>query len=89
MTYLSTRLVYIQLQEQKANIFVRSWWFASTVIPILAACIGPLANVLSLASLVTKWKDSLPDNGVLPAGADNNGIPIPDSHWYISAFSSL
>ncbi|KAK4889676.1 Potassium channel [Elasticomyces elasticus] len=33
-----------------------SWWFASTAIPLLAATIGPLANVLSIAALVTYWQ---------------------------------
>ncbi|KAK5138603.1 hypothetical protein LTR08_000191 [Meristemomyces frigidus] len=32
------------------------WWFASTAIPLLAAAIGPLANVLSIAALVTFWR---------------------------------
>lgn len=32
------------------------WWFASTAIPLLAATIGPLANVLSIAALVTYWR---------------------------------
>lgn len=61
----------------------QSWWFASTAIPLLAATIGPLANVLSIAALVTKWTVNLPDNGQLPAGADNNGIPIQDPRWEI------
>ncbi|GAB7359030.1 hypothetical protein MBLNU230_g5102t1 [Neophaeotheca triangularis] len=32
------------------------WWFASTGIPLLAATLGPLANVLSIAALVTPWR---------------------------------
>ncbi|KAK5118775.1 hypothetical protein LTR85_007981 [Meristemomyces frigidus] len=34
----------------------QDWWFASTAIPLLAATIGPLANVLSIAALVTYWR---------------------------------
>jgi len=59
----------------------RDWWFASTAIPLLAATIGPLANVLSIAALVTKWRVTLPNNGQLPEGADDNGIDILDPHW--------
>ncbi|EMC96426.1 hypothetical protein BAUCODRAFT_24205 [Baudoinia panamericana UAMH 10762] len=33
-----------------------NWWFASTAIPLLAATLGPLANVLSIAALVTYWR---------------------------------
>lgn len=37
----------------------QDWWFASTAIPLLAATIGPLANVLSVAALVTPWRSCL------------------------------
>jgi potassium channel subfamily K len=37
------------------------WWFASTGIPILAATLGPLANVLSIGALVTYWRTDLTD----------------------------
>lgn len=32
------------------------WWFAGTAVPLLAATIGPTANVLSIAALVTSWR---------------------------------
>ena len=57
------------------------WWFASTAIPLTAATIGPLANVLSIAAIVTKWRVSLPNNGKLPQGSDVNGVDIPDPRW--------
>lgn len=59
----------------------RDWWFASTAIPLVAATIGPLANVLSIAALVTKWRDELPNNGQLPEGTDDNGVGIEDPKW--------
>jgi len=34
----------------------QDWWFASTGIPLLAATLGPLANVTSIAALVTYWR---------------------------------
>lgn len=34
------------------------WWFASTAIPLLAATIGPLANVLSVASIIGSWRET-------------------------------
>lgn len=40
----------------------QDWWFASTAIPLLAATIGPLANVLSIAALVTSWRMCLVAN---------------------------
>lgn len=34
----------------------QDWWFASIAIPLIAAAIGPLANVFSVAALVTSWR---------------------------------
>lgn len=47
----------------------------------MAATIGPLANVLSIAALVSKWRVTLLDNGQLPNGTDDNGVDIRDPHW--------
>ena len=57
------------------------WWFASIAIPLLAATIGPLANVLSIAALALKWRVDLPNNGQLPEGADDAGVDIADPEW--------
>ncbi|CAL3965428.1 unnamed protein product [Diplocarpon coronariae] len=62
----------------KTDDLPQDWWFASTAIPLLAATIGPLANVLSIAALVSKWRVKLPNNGVLPEGLDSLGTPIED-----------
>ncbi|KAL8642622.1 MAG: hypothetical protein Q9228_000715 [Teloschistes exilis] len=35
----------------------QDWWFASTAIPLLAATSGPLANVMSIAALITSWRN--------------------------------
>ncbi|KAK0129152.1 Potassium channel [Cadophora gregata] len=67
----------------KTDDLPQDWWFASTAIPLLAATIGPLANVLSIAALVSKWRVKLPDNGQLPGGLDALGTNIPDPKWEI------
>lgn len=58
------------------------WWFASTAIPILAATLGPLANVLSIGALVTFWRLDLRDpvnpSSFLPQWQGNM---IPDPRW--------
>lgn len=59
----------------------QDWWFASTAIPLLAATIGPLANVLSIAALVTTWRVELANGGALPEGTDDSGKSIPDPKW--------
>ena len=65
----------------------RYWWFASTAIPLLAATIGPLANVLSIAAIVSKWRVTLPNEGQLPEGTDSAGVDIPDPKWYVDCTS--
>jgi potassium channel subfamily K len=40
-----------------------------------------MANVLSIAALVSKWRVTLPNNGQLPEGLDSLGVDIPDPHW--------
>jgi len=56
------------------------WWFASTACPLLAATIAPLANVLSIAALVTYWRMNVSDGngGILP---DFLGTPFKDPRW--------
>ncbi|KIW08651.1 uncharacterized protein PV09_00606 [Verruconis gallopava] len=58
----------------------RDWWFASTAIPLLSATVAPLANVLSIAALVTYWREDLSDGngGVLP---ELQGTPFRDPRW--------
>jgi potassium channel subfamily K len=56
----------------------RDWWFASTAIPLLAATVGPLANVLSIAALVTSWRAVYdPDY----PGVDFYAVGIADPRW--------
>ncbi|KAI9778972.1 MAG: Potassium channel [Geoglossum umbratile] len=58
----------------------QDWWFASTAIPLLAATIGPLANLLSIAALVSPWRNRFPDGG---SRRDAESRGFPDPHWCI------
>jgi len=72
-----------------------TWWFASTAVPLLAATIGPLANVLSIAALVTYWRmclvtgvnsedeaqECLYNGDRNTLGSDLEGQPLPDPLW--------
>ncbi|KAI0396294.1 hypothetical protein F5Y17DRAFT_129966 [Xylariaceae sp. FL0594] len=55
----------------------RSWWFASTAVPILAATQGPLSNFLSVAALATPWRLELPGTD------EGQGVSIPDPRWNV------
>ncbi|KAF2456250.1 hypothetical protein BDY21DRAFT_348367 [Lineolata rhizophorae] len=68
-------------REQDADDYDQhEWWFASTAIPLFAATLGPLANVLSIAALVTYWRMDLigPDGTKVP---ELQGYPFPDPTW--------
>ncbi|KAF2502771.1 voltage-gated potassium channel [Lophium mytilinum] len=55
------------------------WWFASTGIPLLAATLGPLANVLSIAALVSYWRETIYIDGQFVD--DFEGVSFKDPHW--------
>jgi len=54
----------------------RDWWFCSTAIPLLAATTGPLANVTSIAALVTSWRNNY-DPAFPNVDAQSKGFPDP------------
>ncbi|KAK4692313.1 hypothetical protein P7C71_g4869, partial [Lecanoromycetidae sp. Uapishka_2] len=54
------------------------WWFCSTAIPLLAATTGPLANVMSIAALVTSWRNNYAPGS---PGVDADSIGFPDPKW--------
>lgn len=59
----------------------QDWWFASTAIPLIAATSGPLANVMSIAALITTWRVAYdPENPGVDAKAVHR---IPDPHWCV------
>ena len=58
----------------------QDWWFASTAIPLLAATTGPLANVMSIAALITSWRSNY--DPAFP-GQDAYAIGFADPHWCI------
>ncbi|KAK4180847.1 hypothetical protein QBC36DRAFT_176740 [Triangularia setosa] len=75
----------IKLRGQSDNL-PQKWWFASTAIPLIAATIGPFSNVLSIVSLVSPWRLTLPDNGAPFSdnhGSDDAAWGIPDPKWEI------
>jgi potassium channel subfamily K len=61
----------------------QDWWFASTAIPLIAATSGPLANVCSIAALVTSWRARV-QPGSQPIVRMSNAVGYPDPHWCIA-----
>lgn len=56
-----------------------TWWFASTGIPLLAATLGPFANLSSIAALVTSWRQNNYLDGEFVS--DLYGVPFADPRW--------
>lgn len=59
----------------------QDWWFASTAIPLVAATIGPLANVMSIAALITPWRATYDPEYI---GQDSTAKGYPDPRWCIA-----
>ncbi|KAL8849937.1 MAG: hypothetical protein Q9221_005116 [Calogaya cf. arnoldii] len=59
----------------------QDWWIASKAIPLLAATLGPLANVMSIAALITSWRNNYDVND---PGVDALSVAVPDPRWCIS-----
>ena len=47
-------------------------------IPMLAATTGPMANMFSIAAIVTPWRNVISDNG---AASDVVSVEYPDPRW--------
>ena len=71
--------LYLQVSPW-TNCYQRDWWFASTAIPLLAATLGPLANVLSIAALVTSWREKYDPKA---PGVDDDALGFNDPEWCI------
>ncbi|EME47336.1 hypothetical protein DOTSEDRAFT_166301 [Dothistroma septosporum NZE10] len=60
----------------------QDWWFASIAIPLIAAAVGPLANVFSVAALVTSWRIECQFSGNATAlGTQLDGQDFADPRW--------
>ncbi|KAL6708043.1 Potassium channel [Coniothyrium glycines] len=72
--------------ERRRNVWKRwkegeesDWWIASTGIPLVAATLGPLANISSIAALVTSWRQRNYVDGQWLS--DSDGITYADPRW--------
>ncbi|KAG0636377.1 hypothetical protein HOY80DRAFT_925862 [Tuber brumale] len=52
------------------------WWITSTAFPLMAAALGPLANLTSVCALVLPWRLRIP-----PGGKETEGWGIDDPAW--------
>ncbi|KAF2089620.1 voltage-gated potassium channel [Saccharata proteae CBS 121410] len=75
----SERYTRWRSRRKRAGEQASTWWFASTAIPLLAATIGPLANVLSIAALVTTWREWVIVDG--ESVSELEGVGTDDPRW--------
>ncbi|KIY62756.1 voltage-gated potassium channel [Cylindrobasidium torrendii FP15055 ss-10] len=57
----------------------RRWWFASTVLPMIAGTFGPIANLFSICALVQSWRLYVPPGKTLAEGTH-----ITDPPWLLA-----
>jgi potassium channel subfamily K len=56
------------------------WWFLSSVFPMVAGTLGPVASAFSICALVGPWRQHLTP-GQLPDSAPY----VPDPAWYVAS----
>ncbi|KAK6415994.1 hypothetical protein LTR95_017518 [Oleoguttula sp. CCFEE 5521] len=55
------------------------WWFASTLFPLLAGTLGPIASGFNICALVYNWRVYVP-----PGASEIHGEIIKDPAWLIA-----
>ncbi|KAF1942259.1 potassium channel-like protein [Clathrospora elynae] len=79
MTKRENKSPWWDIWKRRKDCQESDWWFASTGIPLLAATLGPLANVSSIAALVTSWRQQNFVGGEWLSEFD--GVPYADPRW--------
>lgn len=70
---LNANIYTIKMLTRRPGTPYFSFWFmVSTFTPIMSACVGPLANMISIGAIVDPWRDT-------PAG----GEKVVDSGWVL------
>lgn len=60
------------LTRRPGSPYFTLWFMVSTFTPIMSACVGPLANMISIGAIVDPWRND-------PSGSHK----IPDSGWVL------
>ncbi|KAK7180462.1 hypothetical protein DPSP01_010001 [Paraphaeosphaeria sporulosa] len=79
-----SRLMFWKKYEQGEK---SDWWFASTGIPLLAATLGPLANISSLVALVTSWRMNVYIDGQFVEELEGKSFADPRWCYYFNVAS--
>ncbi|KAJ4353627.1 Potassium channel [Didymosphaeria variabile] len=86
LTKKKSRLMFWKKYEQGEK---SDWWFASTGIPLLAATLGPLANVSSLVALVTSWRMDVYIDGQFVSEIEGKAFADPRWCYYFNVASLI
>ncbi|CAI6334115.1 unnamed protein product [Periconia digitata] len=65
------------------------WWWASALIPLLGATLGPLANLSSIAALVTSWRAQINIGGQFLAELDGTLYADPGWVYWLNVVSLI
>ncbi|OAP55913.1 hypothetical protein AYL99_10065 [Fonsecaea erecta] len=61
-----------------------NWWFASTAIPLIAATLAPMANLISITALVVPWRNRLiQSKAEFPLTYQATSVGYDDPKWCV------
>ncbi|UKZ79174.1 hypothetical protein TrVFT333_006924 [Trichoderma virens FT-333] len=65
-----------KIENDNCHLQPTRWWFLSSVFPMIAGTLGPIASAFSICALVTPWRQQL-----APGGDPDTAPFVPDPAW--------
>ncbi|KAL7791847.1 hypothetical protein V8C37DRAFT_381529 [Trichoderma ceciliae] len=65
-----------KIENDNVHLQPSRWWFLSSVFPMVAGTLGPVASAFSICALVAPWRQQL-----VPGGNPDSAPYIPDPAW--------
>ncbi|KAH6603543.1 hypothetical protein Trco_008318 [Trichoderma cornu-damae] len=62
-----------KIENDNAHLEPSRWWFLSSVFPMVAGTLGPVASAFSICALAAPWRQRL-----VPGGSPNSAPYVPD-----------
>ncbi|KAL7946736.1 voltage-gated potassium channel [Trichoderma barbatum] len=66
----------MKIENDNAHLEPTRWWFLSSVFPMIAGTLGPVASAFSICALVSPWRQQL-----VPGGDPDTAPYIGDPAW--------
>lgn len=88
LTFKNNRISIINADPTKKSFVF--WFFVSCYFPVITACLGPIANTISIACVVEKWRQTgIPKPELHDGDIDSNQLPDPRGIFAINIISLI